>query len=84
MRLVQDGATYAKGKEAIMKTASRIVGITSILVAAIGIIGRGVGFKKIIMADGGHPPMSFVYLGILGLCISIWLAVAFDEPGTGK
>lgn len=61
-----------------MKKASRIVGITGILVAAIGIIGRGLGYRKIIMVDGGHAPMTFIVLGILAVCIGIWLAVAFE------
>ena len=62
-----------------MKKMAHIVGITSILVALIGIVGRGLGFKKIIMMDGPHSPATFVILGILGMCISIWLAVAFEE-----
>ncbi len=67
-----------------MKSIARIVGITSLLVAAIGIVGRGVGFRKIVMADGPHAPMTFVLLGLLGLAIAIWLAVAFDEEQKGK
>ena len=67
-----------------MKQVSHILGITSILVALIGIIGRALGFRRLIMADGPHSPATFVILGILGLCISIWLAVAFDEPGRRK
>lgn len=67
-----------------MKQIARIVGITGILVALIGIIGRGIGFTKIIMADGPHAPSTFVILGILGVSIGIWLAVAFDDPGDGR
>ena len=67
-----------------MKKVAHIVGITGILVALIGIIGRGLGFKRIIMADGPHAPVTFVILGILGLCIAIWLAVAFDDPNGAK
>lgn len=77
-------AQTCTNKGATMKKASRIVGITGILVALIGIIGRGVGFRTIIMADGGHSPMTFVILGILGVCIGIWLAVAFELQGDDK
>ena len=63
-----------------MKKMAHIVGITSILVALIGVIGRGLGFKNIIMMDGPHSPVTFVILGILGMCVAIWLAVAFEEP----
>jgi hypothetical protein len=62
-----------------MKQVSRIVGITSILVAAFGIIGRGLGFRTISMADGPHAPITFVILGVFGLGIAVWLAVAFEE-----
>lgn len=62
-----------------MKEIAHIVGITSILIALIGFIGRGLGFTKIIMMDGAHSPMTFVILGILGMCIAIWLAVAFED-----
>jgi len=65
-----------------MKKASRIVGITSVLIALIGMIGKGLGYQSIILVDGGHAPMTFVVLGILGLCLSIWLAVAFEPKDT--
>ncbi|MEI8243592.1 MAG: hypothetical protein WCI17_10025 [bacterium] len=63
-----------------MKKASRVVGITGIAVALIGIIGRMLGLETIYMADGPHSPITFVELGILGVAVAIWLAVAFGQP----
>jgi hypothetical protein len=63
-----------------MKKASRVVGITGIAVALIGIVGRGLGLETIYMADGPHSPMTFVELGILGVAVAIWLAVSFGKP----
>lgn len=62
-----------------MKTLARIVGVAGVLLALLGVIGRGMGLRAIHCIVGGfYTPKSFLLLGMLGVVIGTWLAVAFD------
>ena len=61
-----------------MKALARIVGVMGVLVALVGVIGRGIGLKTVHMLGGGYAPRSLFLLGMLCVVIGTWLAVAFD------